>query len=165
MCVLTQMSVSVEVVAVAWLEPEGAGNWFLAVVLALTLLRLSLFVCLFFQFSTEPFCFCEPFTEVMRCEPLRMCSFYVRATSVAPGAERDISCLVEIFVPLLSCPCLKKGYRIMPASSTETPEGQAAFRPPPQSPSTVICGHGCSAFCACLSGFSSVAFDFVNRAT
>ena len=69
--------------------------------------------------------------------------FYVRATAVAPGAERDISCIVEIFVLPLSYPHLKKGRRSMPASSTETPEGQAAFGPPPQSPSTVICGHGC----------------------
>lgn len=120
--------------------------------------------CLFFQFSTEAFCFCKPFTKVMRCEPLRMRSLYVRATSVAPGAERDISCIVEIFVPLLSYPCVKESRRSMPASSTETPEGQAAFRPPPQSPSPVMCSHRCSAFCTCLSGFSFVAFDFVTRA-
>lgn len=93
-----------------------------------------------------------------------MRSLYVRATSVAPGAERDISCIVEIFVPLLSYPCVKESRRSMPASSTETPEGQAAFSPPPQSPSPVMCGHRCSAFCTCLSGFSFVAFDFVTRA-
>lgn len=50
------MSVSVEVVAVTPLELAGAGSWLLAAVLALTLLRLSCFVC-FFQFSTEAFCF------------------------------------------------------------------------------------------------------------
>ena len=41
------MSASVEVLAVSCLEPEGAGSWLLAVVLALTLLRLSLSVCFF----------------------------------------------------------------------------------------------------------------------
>lgn len=85
------------------LEPEGASSW-----LSLPWLFSScpFFVCLFFILAQKLFA-----TEIIKCEPLRMSSFYIRATSVDPG--RDISCIVGIRVPLLSCLCvfLKKGHR------------------------------------------------------
>lgn len=139
------------------LEPEGTVNWLLVAVLALTLLRLCFLVC-FFSLAHKLFAL-----EIMRCEPLRMSQFYIRATSVAPGAEGNILCIMEIFMPLLpyQCACLKKGHRkSMPAFSTENPRGAGCLWTSSlgtQVVWSVVTSVPPSSLT--VPGFSSVAFD------
>lgn len=140
-------------------EPEGTGSWLLAAVLALTLLRLYFLVCLcvFFQFSTEAFA-----SEIMRWTPQNELVLH-KSNSVAPGAERNILCTVEIFVPFLSCvPVWRKVVERVGLPSLLKPQkGKLPLDVLPQYPTSVLCGHECLPSSLSVPGFNCVAFDSV----